>query len=78
MKREAIFPEHFYNMYFICFEILHHSQALQQLFEFSYFTVIYTFIALKNLSIHFCSSELNFIPSFLLFLFSIFCCKSFI
>ena len=40
MEREAIFPEDFYNMYFICFKILHHAQALQQLFEVSYFTVM--------------------------------------
>lgn len=40
MEREAIFPEDFYNMHFICFKILHHAQALQQLFEVSYFTVM--------------------------------------
>ena len=40
MEREAIVPEDFYNMYSICFKILHHSQALQQLFEVSYFTVM--------------------------------------
>ena len=48
MEREAIYPEDFYNMYFICFKTLHHSQALQQLFEFSYFTVMYTLIDFKK------------------------------
>lgn len=46
MEREAIFPEDLYDMYFIFFEIFHHSQALQKLFEFSYFTVMYTLIDL--------------------------------